>query len=54
MGGEGKINTYCHSLAMIGGRRIAAILGTSVLDSSEKEGEIIGNMVRIGIIKMIL
>lgn len=39
---------------MIGGRRIAAILGTSVLDSSEKEGEIIGNMVRIRIVKMVL
>lgn len=42
IGGEQKINEYCHSLALQGGRRLAEVLGTRVLDET---GEFTANMV---------
>lgn len=45
LGGEEKINEYCHDLAMRGGKRLAELLGTSLLDKSEN-GEETLNMVR--------
>ncbi|KII90839.1 hypothetical protein PLICRDRAFT_106338 [Plicaturopsis crispa FD-325 SS-3] len=35
LGGEAKINAYCHALALAGGQRLAEILGTSVMGSEE-------------------
>lgn len=43
LGGERKINAYCHDLALDGGRKLAELLGTSVLD---QDGEFTANMVR--------
>lgn len=43
LGGEHKINEYCHDLAVKGGRRLAEILGTQVLDP---DGSLTLNMVR--------
>jgi hypothetical protein len=43
MGGEEKINAYCHDLALKGGRALAKTLGTHVLDP---EGDLTLNMVR--------
>ncbi|KAH9841154.1 pyridoxal phosphate-dependent transferase [Rhodofomes roseus] len=37
LGGEEKINAYCHQLALAGGRRMAEILGTSMMYSAEDE-----------------
>jgi hercynylcysteine S-oxide lyase len=42
LGGEEKINAYCHDLALSGGRRLAEVLGTQVIGGSE---EITLNMV---------
>ena len=42
MGGEEKINEYCHSLAIKGGQALAKVLGTSVMDP---DGELTVNMV---------
>jgi hypothetical protein len=42
IGGEEKINEYCHDLALKGGKRLAEILGTRLLDST---GEFTLNMV---------
>ena len=42
VGGEHKINDYCHNLALSGGRRLAEILGTQVIDEN---GEFTANMV---------
>ena len=42
LGGEGAINTYCHKLALDGGKRLAQILGTKTLDET---GEFTLNMV---------
>ncbi|KAL5526804.1 hypothetical protein ACEPAF_8529 [Sanghuangporus sanghuang] len=44
IGGEYKINEYCHNLALIGGRRLAGILGTRLLDEN---GEFTANMVDV-------
>ncbi|KAH7925494.1 PLP-dependent transferase [Leucogyrophana mollusca] len=44
IGGEYKINEYCHNLAVAGGRRLAELLGTSVLDP---EGDLTLNMVNV-------
>ncbi|KDQ15804.1 hypothetical protein BOTBODRAFT_108045 [Botryobasidium botryosum FD-172 SS1] len=41
IGGEKKINEYCHSLAVKGGKRLAEILGTRTLDET---GEFTANM----------
>ena len=41
LGGEEVINAYCHKLALDGGKRLAGILGTEVLD---KTGEFTLNM----------
>jgi len=43
MGGEEKINDYCHNLAIEGGKLLAKILGTRVMDP---DGEQTLNMVR--------
>lgn len=42
MGGEVKINEYCHNLAIGGGKALAKILGTSVMDP---DGSLTLNMV---------
>ncbi|TCD65231.1 hypothetical protein EIP91_002939 [Steccherinum ochraceum] len=44
LGGEAKINSYCHDLAVRGGTRLADILGTKVLDES---GELTLNMTNV-------
>ncbi|EJD06673.1 PLP-dependent transferase [Fomitiporia mediterranea MF3/22] len=44
VGGEHKINDYCHNLALSGGRRLAEILGTRVMDEN---GEFTANMVNV-------
>lgn len=43
IGGEDALNTYCHDIAVKGGKRIAEIIGTKVLD---EDGELTLNMVR--------
>ncbi|KAG6917108.1 hypothetical protein DXG01_003928 [Tephrocybe rancida] len=44
VGGEHKINDYCHDLAVKGGKRLAEILGTRVMDP---EGDLTLNMVNV-------
>lgn len=44
MGGEEKINAYCHDLALKGGQLMAKILGTRVMDPA---GELTLNMVSV-------
>ncbi|KAF8961602.1 pyridoxal phosphate-dependent transferase [Flammula alnicola] len=48
LGGEKNINDYCHSLAVAGGRLVAEMLGTTVMDSTDK-GELTANMTNIGL-----
>jgi hypothetical protein len=43
IGGEAKINEYCHSTALEGGKRLAEVLGTRLLNP---EGDLTANMVR--------
>ncbi len=43
LGGEEKINEYCHKLAIAGGKRLAEVLGTRVMDP---DGSLTLNMVR--------
>jgi hypothetical protein len=42
LGGEDKINAYCHSLALTGGKHLAEVLGTTVMD---EDGDMTANMV---------
>ena len=42
LGGEYKINEYTHALAIAGGKHLAKLLGTSVMDP---DGELTLNMV---------
>ncbi|KAK7691099.1 hypothetical protein QCA50_006202 [Cerrena zonata] len=44
IGGEEALNTYCHDLAVKGGKRLAEILGTKVLD---EDGELTLNMANV-------
>ena len=44
MGGETAINDYCHTLAIEGGKRLAEVMGTEVMDET---GELTLNMVSI-------
>ncbi|KAF8159185.1 pyridoxal phosphate-dependent transferase [Crassisporium funariophilum] len=44
LGGEHKINAYCHDLALKGGRRLAEVLGTRVIDP---DGDLTVNMVNV-------
>lgn len=44
LGGEEKINKYCHALALAGGKRMAEILGTEVMHGKDEE-ELTLNMV---------
>ena len=44
LGGEEKINQYCHRLAFEGGKHLAKIFGTNVMDET---GEATLCMVRI-------
>ncbi len=44
IGGEKKIMDYCHFLALAGGRAMANILGTTVLDNTDS-GEFTAAMV---------
>ncbi|KAF9465637.1 pyridoxal phosphate-dependent transferase [Collybia nuda] len=44
LGGEAKINAYCHDMAVKGGKRLAEIFGTRVLDP---EGDLTMNMVNV-------
>lgn len=43
IGGEEAINTYCHDLAIAGGKKLAETMGTKVMDA---DGELTVNMVR--------
>jgi len=47
IGGEQKIISYCHSLAIEGGKALAEVMGTSVMDSDETEGQLIASMVNV-------
>ena len=42
LGGEHKINAYCHNLALEGGKRLAELWGTRLMDPT---GEFTLNMV---------
>ncbi|KAJ3505666.1 hypothetical protein NLJ89_g7299 [Agrocybe chaxingu] len=44
LGGEAKINAYCHALALKGGKVLAEILGTQVVDP---DGDLTLNMVNV-------
>jgi hypothetical protein len=44
LGGEQKINDYCHSLALSGGKLLSELLGTPLLDPT---GELTLNMVNV-------
>ncbi|KDQ26340.1 hypothetical protein PLEOSDRAFT_1065763 [Pleurotus ostreatus PC15] len=44
LGGEEKINRYCHGLAIAGGKRLAEMLGTRVMDP---DGSLTLNMVNV-------
>ncbi|KAH8994849.1 PLP-dependent transferase [Lactarius akahatsu] len=46
LGGEQKINDYCHSLALSGGKLLSKLLGTPLLDPT---GEFTLNMVNVGL-----
>ncbi|KAF8959578.1 pyridoxal phosphate-dependent transferase [Flammula alnicola] len=46
LGGEEKINEYCHNLAIKGGQALAKVLGTHVLDP---EGHLTLNMVNVAL-----
>jgi len=35
LGGEGVINDYCHRIALEGGKRLAQILGTEIIDEAQ-------------------
>ncbi|KAG5350876.1 hypothetical protein C0989_008934 [Termitomyces sp. Mn162] len=45
IGGEKRIIDYCHTLAIEGGKCVAEILGTEVMDMPEAPGELVGTMV---------
>ncbi|KAL1739466.1 pyridoxal phosphate-dependent transferase [Schizophyllum fasciatum] len=47
LGGDDKINGYCHNLAVNGGLRVAEIVGTEVLDSPKGDGELVANMANV-------
>ena len=50
LGGEEKINAYCHALALAGGKRLAEVMGTRVMESVPEEGgedELTLNMVHL-------
>ncbi|PCH42561.1 PLP-dependent transferase [Wolfiporia cocos MD-104 SS10] len=44
LGGEAKINNYCHQLAMKGGKRLAEVMQTKVIDET---GELTLNMTNV-------
>ncbi len=44
LGGEQKINDYCHSLALSGGKLLSQLLGTPLLDPT---GELTLNMTNV-------
>ncbi|KAJ7751451.1 pyridoxal phosphate-dependent transferase [Mycena metata] len=44
LGGEEKINEYCHRLAIDGGKRLAEVMGTAVLAGPEEQ---LANMVNV-------
>jgi hypothetical protein len=46
LGGEKKINDYCRSLALSGGKRLSQLLGTPLLDPT---GEFTLNMTNVGL-----
>ena len=51
LGGEDKINEYCHNLAVSGGRKLAKTLGTHVMNDNGQgtndDIEGVANMVRL-------
>lgn len=46
LGGEQKINDYCHSLALTGGKLLSQLLGTPLLDPT---GDFTLNMTNVGL-----
>lgn len=48
IGGEAEINAYCHNLAVAGGKRLAHIMNTFVMDNSETS-ELTLNMVNVAL-----
>ncbi|KAI0326632.1 PLP-dependent transferase [Cubamyces sp. BRFM 1775] len=46
LGGEKAINDYCHKLALEGGRRLAEVMGTQVMDGT---GELTLNMTNVAL-----
>lgn len=47
IGGERRINQYCHQLAIDGGELVAKILGTETMrNKKDDDGELVANMVR--------
>ncbi|GAA5902107.1 uncharacterized protein JCM6883_001300 [Sporobolomyces salmoneus] len=48
LGGEERITSYCHDLAIKGGERVAEILGTRTMkNENPEEGELVANMVNV-------
>ncbi|KAI5481341.1 aminotransferase, class V/Cysteine desulfurase [Pseudohyphozyma bogoriensis] len=46
-GGEKRITSYCHALALEGGEYVAKALGTEVMRNKEGDGELVANMVNV-------
>ncbi|KAH9902928.1 PLP-dependent transferase [Cubamyces lactineus] len=49
LGGEKVINDYCHKLALEGGKRLAEVMGTQVMDET---GELTLNMVSMRVLRL--
>lgn len=47
LGGERRINAYCHNLALTGGRRMAEIFGTRLMDDTPEGTDFTANMVNV-------
>ncbi|ORY56810.1 pyridoxal phosphate-dependent transferase [Leucosporidium creatinivorum] len=47
LGGEDRINAYCHKLAIDGGELTAKVLGTETMRNKEGEGELVAHMINV-------